>query len=140
MNGPNRRAVHRQGLQWQEAQRQGGESQAGQPRAGELPAGQWQAGQWQAGQPQTLQSEAGRDVSAVAEPFRMRATRPGLHVHIDTLAVHDIAGVGTAGGAAYADALRSALASALAGPGPRRPVIPVPTQRLARSPMRCAPG
>jgi hypothetical protein len=59
-----------------------------------------------------LQRQPGRDSVSAAEPAQAGLTRPKLHVHIDTLSLHDIAG----GGTAYAEAVRSALTTALSAP------------------------
>lgn len=58
-----------------------------------------------------LHRQPGPGAASAAEPAQVGEARPRLHVHIDTLSLHDAAG----GGTDYADAVRSALASALAG-------------------------
>ena len=58
-----------------------------------------------------LHRQPGPGAASAAESAQMGEARPRLHVHIDTLSLPDAASSGTD----YADAVRSALASALAG-------------------------
>jgi hypothetical protein len=60
---------------------------------------------------QALHRPPGLGAASAAESAQMGEARPRLHVHIDTLSLPDAASSGTD----YADAVRSALASALAG-------------------------
>lgn len=59
---------------------------------------------------QALHRPPGPGAASAAEPAQVGEARPRLHVHIDTLSLHAAAG----SGADYADAVRSALTSALA--------------------------